>query len=136
MDAVVVACGGACGAVLRHGAHELGKRRGQGPASIIAVNVVGSFLFGIVAATSSAQAQLALGTGFCGALTTFSTYSMDTVRLVQAKQYGHAAGYVALSNALSIGAAGVGFSLGSIAKRRLGSALQLRSVKPPRRGHE
>ena len=63
VGALLVACGACGGAVVRYGAHEMGKARGNGPASICAVNVVGSFVFGVVSATATPQAQLALGTG-------------------------------------------------------------------------
>ncbi|KAL1511507.1 hypothetical protein AB1Y20_006304 [Prymnesium parvum] len=119
---VCLVASGACGgAVVRYGAHELGKARGHGPLSICAVNVAGSFLLGLVSAAATPRAQLALGTGFCGALTTFSTYSMDTVRMLREGQIVRAGCYVAASNVLSVASAGAGYSLGMCAMRR-GSA--------------
>ena len=78
--------------------------------------------------------------GFCGALTTSSTYSMDTVRMLQKHQFCAAACYVAASNVLAIGAAGAGFAVGSYVKRPLPGVLipklpfrglQVRPTKPP-----
>jgi fluoride exporter len=130
MGALLVASGACGGAVVRYGVHEIGKARGSGPASILGVNVVGSFIFGMVSATATPQQQLALGTGFCGALTTFSTYSMDTMRMLQKQQFAMAAGYVTASNALSIAAAGAGYALGMQAQRP-GSPSRLLMSKLP-----
>lgn len=114
LDLVLVATGAVGGAILRHSVSEYGKARAQGPAAILCVNVVGSFALGAVSAAAAPQkAQLLLGTGFCGAFTTFSTFSMDTIRLVNERKYLAAAAYVASTNALSIGAAGAGFAIGS-----------------------
>ncbi|GMI47379.1 hypothetical protein TrCOL_g3640 [Triparma columacea] len=57
------------------------------------------------------RALLFLGVGYCGALTTFSTFSTDTLALIQASNYARAAAYVALNNVGGIGAAGLGFFL-------------------------
>jgi len=56
-----------------------------------------------------ANNRLMLGTGFCGAFTTFSTYSVDVVSMINAKKYHLAASYVLATNVGSISAAGLGY---------------------------
>lgn len=81
---LLVGLGGVAGAVARHlvGSHVEGDNL-----DTLAVNVLGSFLLGaIVAAPSSGPVDpitLAVGTGFCGAFTTFSSFAFETVRLVE-----------------------------------------------------
>ncbi|MFD1214169.1 fluoride efflux transporter CrcB, partial [Arthrobacter sp. GCM10027362] len=66
------------------------------PVGTIAINVSGSFLLGLLAGAAMhrglpAELQLILGTGFLGGYTTFSTASVETVRLIQAGRGGLAA---------------------------------------------
>lgn len=53
------------------------------PWGTFAVNVVGCFILGFIAERSDPQVQLLLGAGFCGALTTYSTFSYETLRLAE-----------------------------------------------------
>lgn len=90
MTALLVLVGGAVGAPVRY-LTDLYVRQWLGaafPWGTLAVNVVGAFVLGLVAGASAAaglpQWTLTLvGTGFCGALTTFSTFSFETVRLAE-----------------------------------------------------
>jgi fluoride exporter len=52
-----------------------------------------------------------VGVGFCGALTTFSTYSMDVLKFSQQGELGKAAAYVAVSNLVGIGGAASGYKI-------------------------
>jgi CrcB protein len=118
---VSIAVGGAVGSVLRHFVNLWAARwfGGSFPWGTLAVNVVGSFVLGALVgllafrADMSAQWRALIGVGFCGGLTTFSTFSMDAVLLVERGQWALAAGYVAVSVALSLGA----FALGLAALR-------------------
>ncbi|MFB6135161.1 MAG: CrcB family protein [Halobacteriaceae archaeon] len=77
----VVGTGGALGALSRFGLNQLvdGERY---PVGTTLVNVLGSFLLGALTfAGVGGQFGLLLGTGFCGAFTTFSSFSYGTVRL-------------------------------------------------------
>ncbi len=90
MTVVLVLLGGAVGAPLRYLTDLLVQSRHDSvlPWGTLTVNVAGSFMLGVVgAAVSVAGAPswlMALaGTGFCGALTTFSTFGFETVRLFE-----------------------------------------------------
>lgn len=79
--ALAVGAGGALGALARH---LVSERVETAMRDTLAVNVFGSFLLGwVTAAPLSNVAMLALGTGFCGAFTTFSTFAFETVRLAE-----------------------------------------------------
>ena len=71
------------------------------------MNVAGSAVLGSAAGSADVSpAVLALvGTGFCGTLTTFSTFGYDVVRLVDERLLGQALGYLAGSLVLGIGVA-------------------------------
>jgi CrcB protein len=82
----------------------------------LAVNVAGGFAMGVLAARAGPEQQnihLALGVGVLGGFTTFSAFSLETVRLMQ-HQPLLAALYVAASVALSVGACGAGLYLGRL----------------------
>lgn len=73
---VLVGLGGAAGAAARY---LLGTRIATPGRATLAVNVLGSFVLGFVtAAALDAPIALAVGTGFCGAFTTFSSFAVET----------------------------------------------------------
>jgi CrcB protein len=87
---LLVIVGGALGAPLRYLTDLHVQRRHDSvfPWGTFTVNVVGSAVLGLVtgAAVSGAvpdQVRLLLGTGLCGALTTYSTFSYETLRLAE-----------------------------------------------------
>jgi fluoride exporter len=89
-DVVMVLLGGALGAPARYLTDVIIRSRYGGvlPWGTFIVNVVGSLILGgtaaAVASTGGPDWVLALvGTGFCGALTTFSAFGYETVRLVE-----------------------------------------------------
>lgn len=96
------------------------------PAGTLVVNVTGSFLLGAFlrfavetpALTPELRALLTIG--FCGGYTTFSTFSYETVALLEDGEWGRAGWYVALSLGLSLGATLLGFA----AARGMVSGLQ------------
>jgi CrcB protein len=90
MTVLLVLVGGAVGAPLRYLTDLFVSSRHDSvfPWGTFAVNIVGSLILGATAGAVSAAGGpdwlLALvGTGFCGALTTFSTFGFETVRLVE-----------------------------------------------------
>lgn len=87
------------------------------PVGTLAVNVAGSFLIGLTA-SAIAAGRLApapwndlIMQGFCGALTTFSTFSMDSFRLFREGRPWSAWTNLLLSMVLCLGAAALGLSL-------------------------
>ena len=113
----LVAAGGAIGAVMRFGV-VLGAQRVFGaefPVGTLAVNVVGSFLMGIIAAmlVDRTDPRLVpfLMTGVLGGFTTFSAFSLDAVALWERGALGLAAIYVVASVLLSIAALVAGLAI-------------------------
>ncbi|GAA0897151.1 fluoride efflux transporter FluC [Virgisporangium aurantiacum] len=108
MTLLLVALGAAVGAPTRYLADRFVRSRlGPGfPWGTLLVNVVGSALLGFLTAlpVSSGLGAL-LGTGFCGALTTYSTFGYETLRLARTGARGRALMYVAASALLGVSAA-------------------------------
>jgi fluoride exporter len=80
----------------------------------VAINVVGSFLLGVLvtAHAFSEETRAALGVGFLGGFTTFSTFSVQAVLDVEAGEPGRALAYVAASVIGGLAAAAAGYALG------------------------
>ncbi len=104
---IFVALGGALGAVLRY----LVGLAVAFPIGTLSVNIVGSFAIGLVW-VSFANKDHALTPflliGVLGGFTTFSSFSLDVVRLIEQSRFGFAGGYVIASVVLSIAACAVG----------------------------
>jgi CrcB protein len=82
------------------------------------VNVIGTFVLGIMYGASSVldpKVMLFIGTGFCGSLTTFSTFSYDTLTLVKARDYKQAIVYVFSSLVVGVLIVTFGFFVGGLA---------------------
>jgi CrcB protein len=108
-----VALGALVGAPVRLFADRVAVAR-RGPGSVlgtVAVNVVGSAVLGVLLGLRGVSpAVLALvGTGFCGTLTTFSTFGWDVVRLVEERAVARAAAYLVASLMLGLTAAAGGW---------------------------
>ncbi|MDQ1738515.1 MAG: fluoride exporter [Pseudonocardiales bacterium] len=83
------------------------------PWGTVTVNVLASLLLGVITGAGfGADATLLAGTGFCGALSTYSAFSYETLRLGQHGDRWLALGNVVLSLAAGIGAATLGWRLG------------------------
>jgi CrcB protein len=103
-EIAAIVAGGAAGALLRVA---LARTNTGGPADwpwiTFAVNLAGAFLLGYFATRLQERLPLSayrrplLGTGFCGALTTFSTMQLELLRMLDAHRYGIAIAYVATS---------------------------------------
>lgn len=111
-----VAGGGALGSLARFGTGLLLARSDGFPIGTLVVNVFGSFLIGVFARVFVPPDQdhllrLALTTGFCGGFTTFSTFSAETITLLQQGKAGRAMLYVALSLTMGLAATWLGLML-------------------------
>ena len=104
MNFVLVAVGSALGGVLRYIVSlGLGTQKWF-PWATLSVNVIGSFLIGLVTGLlarhfggNGESVRLFAVVGFCGGFTTFSTFSNETFRLVEGSQWLSAAVYVGVS---------------------------------------
>ena len=121
MTVVLVLLGGAVGASLRYLTDLLVQSRTGSvlPWGTLVVNVAGSFALGVVGAvvtTAGAPGWLMtlLGTGFCGALTTFSTFGFETVRLLEEGSILEALVNVVASLAAGLAAVTAGWALVSV----------------------
>lgn len=139
MHILLIGLAGAAGTLSRFGLTALSHRvltplessPWRAAVGTLTVNVVGSFLFGLVFALtapspSAGPAGGASGTdasleqlrfviliGFMGAFTTFSTFSFDALRLARESHWFAAAGYIALSVGVGIGALLAGLAAGA-----------------------
>ena len=118
MGLVLVMLGAAVGAPLRYLTDRAVQRRHDTlfPWGTLSVNVIGSLVLGAVtgaarAGTASPEVQLGLGVGFCGALTTYSTLSYETLRLAEDGARFFAAANVVASIMAGLGAAFVGAAI-------------------------
>ncbi|WP_336036394.1 fluoride efflux transporter FluC [Halobacterium yunchengense] len=101
---LLVGLGGAAGALLRHAVYETLAVEGY-PAATLVVNVAGSFALAALAfAGVGGDAALLFGTGACGAFTTFSSFTVDVVGLVENERW-RAAAFHAAGNLLGAGLA-------------------------------
>lgn len=117
MSWVGVAVLGAFGALARFHLDTLVQRRTAGdfPAGTLAVNLIGSFLLGLLTGLSVASdTMLVLGTGLLGSFTTFSTWMLETERLAEEGESRVALANLALSLAAGLAAAAAGWALGAV----------------------
>ena len=99
---LLIALGGALGAVSRHVVNQAGMRLigPEWPYGTFTVNVLGCFLLGglvgwlaLAGRPDATELRYALGVGFLGAFTTMSAFSLDVMVMVERKTYGMAAMY-------------------------------------------
>jgi len=119
MMAVGIAGGvGAIGRYLTDGAIQ-DRSRGILPLGTMTVNVVGSFVMGVLGGfvlfhNAGTNAMAVIGTGFCGGFTTWSTASWETLRLFEDDAFGAGVVNAVGGIAGSIATAGVGLLLASV----------------------
>jgi CrcB protein len=87
------------------------------PYATLLINVTGSFILGMLSgalefSSLPPEVRLTIGVGFLGAYTTFSTFTYETLRLVEAGDTALALGYVAASIVAGLTAATLGLALG------------------------
>jgi fluoride exporter len=106
-ELAAVFAGGFAGALARAGLVEaLPHTAGEWPWATFAVNVAGAFVLGYLVTRLQERLPLSayrrplLGTGFCGALTTFSTMQLELLRMLDGGHAGLALAYAATSVAV------------------------------------
>jgi CrcB protein len=114
---LMIALGAAVGAPARYLTDRAIQSRHETvfPWGTLTVNLVGSFVLGVIVAAGShvsTKVALLLATGFCGALSTYSTLSYETLRLAQDGARFYAVANVAITLFAGIGAAALGWSVG------------------------
>lgn len=105
MQLVLIAIAGALGALARYGVGRIAQPLGGAvfPASTLVVNLTGAFLLGFLATfllertTVSSELRAALTIGFLGAYTTFSTFSLETLALLEDGEWAYALANVGVS---------------------------------------
>lgn len=121
---LIVAAGGALGAVARYGIGRLLPATGW-PWATLTVNVVGGLLMGLLTGwlafrggVNSESPRLFAAVGVLGGFTTFSAFSLETALMIERRQLAMAGGYVAASVALSVLALFIGLM---VARRAFGA---------------
>lgn len=122
MTLVFVALAGAVGACLRLVVDEVVEVERHDPTGrrfpwgVLVVNTTGSLVLGLVAGLAlyhgfTGRPKVVIGTGFCGAYTTFSTFAFDVVRLGEDGHRRASVAYLAASAVLTLAAAAAGLAL-------------------------
>ena len=111
-----IALGGAAGSVARYGVGSfLDRGEGAFPVGTLIVNIAGCLLLGFLVryftgSMMSTELRAGLTIGFCGGFTTFSTFSLETVRLAESGNWQRAALYILASVVLSLAALAAGMA--------------------------
>lgn len=118
MHAVYIGIGGFLGALARFLTGEWLQTNNGFPVGTLAVNLLGCFVLGWFLAFAKrrrvrSELNLLIGTGFLGSFTTFSTFSVESIRLIDDGQFLFVVGYVLTTIIVGIGFAYLGFKLGS-----------------------
>ena len=117
VNLLLVALGGAIGAAARYGVSLAIPARDGWPWATFAINVSGSLLIGVLAGWLATRAgtgdpwRLLLGVGILGGFTTFSAYSLETLRLIERGEIVGAVAYALGSVIAGLAAVALGLAL-------------------------
>ncbi|MEX0762906.1 MAG: CrcB family protein [Dehalococcoidia bacterium] len=117
-----LAMAGALGTLARYGVATIVQRHAGDafPWGVLAANLTGSFLFGLVWAAGenqgwiSEQMRVVALVGFLGAFTTFSTFAFNNAQMIRTSDWVWLAGNLALNNVLGIALVFAGFRAGRV----------------------
>ncbi|MCP3739005.1 fluoride efflux transporter CrcB [Rossellomorea sp. BNER] len=115
MNFLLICLGGFLGAILRYGFGIFIRKRFHSsfPLATFIVNILGSFLLGYIIGYGIGGYTLALlGTGFLGSFTTFSTFKLDSIRLINQKKLRTFIGYIFATYFFGVLLAFIGFYIG------------------------
>ena len=116
LEFVFLAVGAVAGAFVRYKIAESPVILGTLPVNILIINVIGSFILGVfsvllVTWNLDARYSLLIAIGFCGSLTTMSSFALETSAMIDNRQFGNVALNILANVGLSIGAVLGGRSL-------------------------
>jgi len=119
MEFAFLAVGAVAGAFVRYKLAESPLILGTLPINILVINVIGSFILGAFSILSvllnlDARYSLLAAVGFCGSLTTMSSFALETSNMIDNKQFANVAINVIANVGLSIGAIVGGRSIASV----------------------
>ena len=119
IEIAFLAVGGLGGTFLRYGITKSPLLLGALPVNVLIVNIIGSFILGAFAVFSQQwnldeKYALLIAIGFCGGLTTMSSFALDTTNLINDRQYSLMAINIITNVGLSLGAIFGGRALTSV----------------------
>lgn len=112
---IIVGIGGCIGTIIRFLLYQFIKTQESYPVTLL-INIIGSFIIGIIIALNlkhglNNQWKLFLATGVCGGFTTFSSFSIENLQLIQQGKFGFSLLLILSSVFISIIAAYIGFKI-------------------------
>jgi fluoride exporter len=118
MTTFMVGVGGLLGVLARYGISRLTLHHETLLWSTVGINIVGSFLLGLLVSEPlfSRDVREAVGVGFLGGFTTFSTFSVQIVLEIEAGEPARAGLYLVVSVVGGVAAAAAGFALGRVVR--------------------
>lgn len=108
---MIIGLGGGLGALVRYMIGSYIGKRGNFPLATFLINVIGSFLLGVLSGELSGVLEQFICIGFLGGFTTFSTFGYEMNTLLVNQKYRMAILYVVTSIIISISACFVGYQL-------------------------
>lgn len=122
IEFVLLAAGAVTGAFLRYKMAESPVVLGTLPVNVLIINIAGSFILGVFSILAAvwnldSRYSLLVAIGFCGSLTTMSSFALETNNLLENRQLGLVALNIAANVGLSIGAVIGGRSVAGVLVR-------------------